>query len=473
MEYCAGSSLCDVMEARSRCLTELQIGAVLSGTLRGLAYLHSLDKIHRDIKAGNLLLSELGQIKLADFGVSAQLNSTISRRGTVIGTPFWMAPEVIAGPSPTSGYNFKADIWSLGITAIELAEGQPPNAALHPMRAIFLIPNQPPPKLAEPEKWSAPFSDLLKCCLAKEAGDRPIAEVLLDHPFVAEGQAAQQAGVLRQLMAQAAEALSSWRRHVNDVPAIGSAKLSHGEKRDGRKTQEFDIEAIRTVAAQQAAQQRAAETRDEKFDVNAIRNVARQVQADCEGAEQMGTMLIKGTLLTNDRKSSSHDLPDDLSGGALHEYGTMVLHETASEAGPAEPVGTMLISSSTSSLVQPSSSNDSVPAFMRQFQIPAASTGSSTRASSSAEAAGLTARESSSIPGPGGSRNNNKKYDFSHLSLLAIDDELAAIKTNLQRDMTKLRRQYEKRDRALRAARASKTGQAVLSPAGTIARENE
>mmetsp|Transcript_26937 Transcript_26937/g.44737 ORF Transcript_26937/g.44737 Transcript_26937/m.44737 type:complete len:135 (-) Transcript_26937:53-457(-) len=134
----------------------------------------------------------------------------------------------------------------------------------------------------------------------------------------------------------------------------------------------------------------------------------------------------------------------------------------------------MLISSSTTrSLVQPSSSIDSVPAFMRQFQIPAASTGSSTRASSSAEAAGLTARESSSIPGPGGSRNNNKKYDFSHLSLLAIDDELAAIKTNLQRDMTKLRRQYEKRDRALRAARASKTGQAVLSPAGTIARENE
>merc|ERR1719446_44358 len=108
MEYCEGSSLCDVMEARALCMTEPQIQAALYGTLQGLIYLHSHKKIHRDVKAGNLLLTASGQIKLADFGVSAQLTTSTSRRGTVIGTPYWMAPEVISGPSPETGYDEKA-----------------------------------------------------------------------------------------------------------------------------------------------------------------------------------------------------------------------------------------------------------------------------------------------------------------------------------------------------------------------------
>lgn len=119
--------------------------------------------MYRDLKAGNILLSTDGKAKLADFGVSAQLNNTLSKRKTVIGTPFWMAPEVIQ----ESSYDGKADVWSLGITAIEMAEGMPPHFNVHPMRAIFLIPSKPPPKLTEPSKWSNEFNDFIKCCLVK------------------------------------------------------------------------------------------------------------------------------------------------------------------------------------------------------------------------------------------------------------------------------------------------------------------
>jgi serine/threonine protein kinase len=123
--------------------------------------------VTRDLKAGNILLSTDGKAKLADFGVSAQLNNTLSKRKTVIGTPFWMAPEVIQETS----YDGKADVWSLGITAIEMAEGTPPHFNVHPMRAIFLIPSKPPPKLNDPAKWSNEFNDFIKCCLLKVRSD--------------------------------------------------------------------------------------------------------------------------------------------------------------------------------------------------------------------------------------------------------------------------------------------------------------
>ena len=245
MEFCAGSSLCDVMEARSRCLTERQIGAVLAETLAGLSYLHSLNKIHRDIKAGNLLLTEDGTVKLADFGVSAQLNTSISRRGTVIGTPFWMAPEVISSPGPEAGYNSKADVWSLGITAIELAEGSPPNSNLHPMRAIFLIPTQPPPQLAEPEKWSAAFRDFVGRCLTKEVEKRPTATELLQHAFIREGRKAVSGAVLKQLMESASEALAAWRKQA--LEASGSLEEDEPGTLKRGDTQEFDMDAIRKV----------------------------------------------------------------------------------------------------------------------------------------------------------------------------------------------------------------------------------
>eukprot|EP01080_Neovahlkampfia_damariscottae_P002831 gene2831-4238_t len=180
LEYCGGGSLADILTLLQETLTEPQIAAVCAASLKGLEYLHAQKKIHRDIKAGNILMTEECEIKLADFGVSAQLNNTISKRNTVIGTPFWMAPEVIQ----ENKYNGKADVWSLGITAIELAEGKVPLSGIHPLRAMFQIPNKAPPTLTEKNKWSDEFNDFIAQCLTKAPEERPTSKELLKHPFI-------------------------------------------------------------------------------------------------------------------------------------------------------------------------------------------------------------------------------------------------------------------------------------------------
>lgn len=198
MEYCGAGSVSDIMRLRKKTLTEEEIATILSDTLMGLEYLHLRRKIHRDIKAGNILLNSEGHAKLADFGVAGQLSDTMAKRNTVIGTPFWMAPEVIE----EIGYDCVADIWSLGITALEMAEGKPPYGDIHPMRAIFMIPQKPPPSFRDPDKWSTEFIDFVSLCLVKNPADRANASDLLQQEYI---KSAKPRNILSEIIAEAHE----------------------------------------------------------------------------------------------------------------------------------------------------------------------------------------------------------------------------------------------------------------------------
>lgn len=185
MEFCGAGSVTDLVKnTKGNALKEDCIAYICREILRGLAHLHAHKVIHRDIKGQNVLLTENAEVKLVDFGVSAQLDRTVGRRNTFIGTPYWMAPEVIAcDENPDATYDYRSDIWSLGITAIEMAEGAPPLCDMHPMRALFLIPRNPPPRLKS-KKWSKKFTDFIDTCLIKTYLSRPPTEQLLKFPFI-------------------------------------------------------------------------------------------------------------------------------------------------------------------------------------------------------------------------------------------------------------------------------------------------
>nr|XP_060624318.1 STE20-like serine/threonine-protein kinase isoform X2 [Anolis sagrei ordinatus] len=185
IEFCAGGAVDAVMLELERPLTEPQIRVVCRQTLEALQYLHENKIIHRDLKAGNILFTLDGDIKLADFGVSAKNTRTIQRRDSFIGTPYWMAPEVVmCETSKDRPYDYKADVWSLGVTLIEMAEIEPPHHELNPMRVLLKIAKSEPPSLAQPSKWSADFKDFLKKCLEKNVDARWTTSELLQHPFV-------------------------------------------------------------------------------------------------------------------------------------------------------------------------------------------------------------------------------------------------------------------------------------------------
>ncbi|XVE91741.1 hypothetical protein REPUB_Repub01dG0037200 [Reevesia pubescens] len=221
MEYCGGGSVADLMNVTEEPLEEYQIAYICREALKGLDYLHSIFKVHRDIKGGNILLTEQGEVKLGDFGVAAQLTRTMSKRNTFIGTPHWMAPEVIQ----ESRYDGKVDVWALGVSAIEMAEGLPPRSAVHPMRVLFMISIEPAPMLEDKEKWSLVFHDFVAKSLTKDPRLRPTASEMLKHKFIEKCKFGasvmlpkiEKAKQIRAVMAQQAQTLAPTISGVNPL----------------------------------------------------------------------------------------------------------------------------------------------------------------------------------------------------------------------------------------------------------------
>jgi len=181
MEFMGGGCLTEILEQFEYVkMNEKHIAWVCQQTLKGLQYIHSRHRIHRDIKSDNILLGEHGEIKIADFGYAAQLTKQKTKRQTIVGTPYWMAPELIRGQE----YGTKVDIWSLGIMIMEMAEGDPPYMEFPPLRALFLITTKGIPDLKEPSRWSPTFREFVSLCLEKDAEKRPSADELLAHSFM-------------------------------------------------------------------------------------------------------------------------------------------------------------------------------------------------------------------------------------------------------------------------------------------------
>uniref|UniRef100_A0A7S0CQI4 non-specific serine/threonine protein kinase n=1 Tax=Micromonas pusilla TaxID=38833 RepID=A0A7S0CQI4_MICPS len=234
MEHCGGGSVRDVLDATKSPLNEPQIAYVVGEALKGLVYLHSVYKLHRDIKCSNILLTDDGFVKLADFGVAARLTRTMSKRETFTGTPHWMAPEVIQ----ESKYDGKVDVWALGVSAMEMAEVNPPRHDVHPMRVIFMITAEPAPALREAERWSDSFKNFVSRCLQKDARKRPDAAELLPHGFL---QSSAGSGLSLAPLVEAAKRRAARKREKEKEKEKSAGKSS--ERSGGERAEEPLLDA--------------------------------------------------------------------------------------------------------------------------------------------------------------------------------------------------------------------------------------
>ena len=226
LEFCDGGSLLDIMRITNEFYSEKEIASIIKMVLKGLQFLHAQKKIHRDIKAGNILLTDEGVTKLGDFGVSAQLTDSISKKISKIGTPYWMSPEVISQKS----YDSKCDIWSLGITCIELAEGEPPYSEVRTFLVMKKILNNPPKGLTKPELWSNDFNDFVQKCLIINPEQRPTATQLLNHDFIKNND--QGKGIIIQRLIKVMPLINKMRDELNEEEKNKNNNINNNEELD-------------------------------------------------------------------------------------------------------------------------------------------------------------------------------------------------------------------------------------------------
>ncbi|PXF45764.1 Serine/threonine-protein kinase svkA [Gracilariopsis chorda] len=273
MEFMSAGSLKELIDGVGP-LPEDAVATVMKALCKGLDYVHKGHKLHRDIKAANILLNDHGDVKLADFGVAGQMTTTIRQRNTMVGSPFWMAPEVVQ----KSLYDEKADIWSMGITGIELAEGLPPYATEHPFRALFLIPKNPPPRV-EGTQFSKSFKDFIALCLKKNPTERPSAEQLLQHPFLRKARSSSLKEIVRQRQ---------------PMPVDSQEKVFIG----GDSITEFETS---TTAKPQPAEE-AAEKKNDKvweFDFGSLGEPTPEDEPNAEAANNRGDTPLEPDSVTS------------------------------------------------------------------------------------------------------------------------------------------------------------------------------
>jgi serine/threonine protein kinase len=347
MEFCGAGSVTDLVKSsKTNFLKEEWIAYICREILRGLAHLHLNKVIHRDIKGQNVLLTDNADVKLVDFGVSAQLDRTIGRRNTFIGTPYWMAPEVIAcDENPDATYDNKSDLWSLGITAIEMAEGQPPLCDMHPMRALFLIPRNPAPKLKS-KKWSKKFHSFVEQCLVKDYQQRPTTEALLKHPFIRDQPQERQVRIQirdyidrmkkskkqeREQEAAAVAAAAAAAAMIPSNSAVAATKFNLDSDEDDDEDNLFAKSANADLSAELL-------TTKAKEDDNTLRNKFNKLQSGSAAANSNNNNMSSFIELENKSKNFAAGQSRPVSAQILHSNSPQSFFLSANEFQPSKQV---------------------------------------------------------------------------------------------------------------------------------------